>query len=105
MSQTSDFAYLITSKQGDFLSLNRDSDDRCVMEEISEKYKGTPCNIEYMPFDLAMRKMNSMSSNALSHVQEEEEDEEFFDDEPDYDAVTADEMHSAAWENHVALHR
>ena len=103
MSQTSDFAYLITSKQGDFLNLNRDSDDRCVMHEISEKYKDIPCNIEYMPLDLAMRKMQAIQSN--TPMPEDEDEEEYFDDEPDYDPITADEMHSAAWEQHASLHR
>ena len=56
-----------------------------------------------MPLDLAMRKMQAIQSN--TPMPEDEDEEEYFDDEPDYDPITADEMHSAAWEQHASLHR
>ena len=100
------YAYLIVVKDTKQVALYRDFDDKCVMQEVTERYKDVPCNIEYLPEDLAFKRFEHFEREYLIHigVDPDAEDEEDFDDEPDYDCISADESWSNAFEQHRALH-
>jgi hypothetical protein len=102
-----DNAYLVTSKEGNFLGMYSDHEDRSTMEEVSEKYKGVPCHIEYMPWDLAHKKMHDLFNmkDWSQFTDEDEEEEDYNGDGTEYDVVTSDERWQSAWEQKQALHR
>lgn len=107
MYKPNGYAYVVVVRDTKQPALYRDFDDKCVMQEITARFKDVPCNIEYLAEDLAFKRFEYFEQQYMIQLgidPGEDEDEEYFDDEPDYDCISADESWSNAFEQHRSLH-